>query len=419
MPTHAAEVDRQLSPSELREASSQVDPRQRADLLLRDLRSSRSGLSPREAQRRLDQYEPNEILRREGAGHVRALAQQFTHPLALLLWAAAVLALLASIAALAAAIVAVIVLNAVFAFAQELQAERATEALQRMLPPRVRVRRAGRVSELNAAALVPGDVLLIAEGDRLCADARLLRGSVEVDRRADIGVAMGVTGTEVAREAATMVLTDDNFSSIVAAVEEGRVVYENIRKFVTYIFAHATPEVVPFLIYALAGGAIPLPLTALQILDRPRHRNPPGIGAGTRAGRAGNHAAPPAPPRATDPRQADAHARVGLAWTARGSARHRRVLLAAHARGLVARRSDRHRHQAAPRLSAGDHNHLRRHHRMPGRHRIRHPDQPRGAQIDRCALQPPAAVGDPVRADVCGSRRLPASAPNGYSVPPR
>ena len=63
-----------------------------------------------------------------------------------------------------------------------------------------------------------------------------------------------------------MVLTDDNFASIVAAVEEGRVVYDNIRKFVTYIFAHATPEVVPFLLFALSGGAIPLPLTALQIL---------------------------------------------------------------------------------------------------------------------------------------------------------
>ena len=63
-----------------------------------------------------------------------------------------------------------------------------------------------------------------------------------------------------------MVLTDDNFASIVAAIEEGRVVYENIRKFITYIFAHATPEVVPFLIFALSGGAIPLPLTALQIL---------------------------------------------------------------------------------------------------------------------------------------------------------
>ena len=85
-------------------------------------------------------------------------------------------------------------------------------------------------------------------------------------RRADIGVAMGASGTEVAREAATMVLTDDSFASIVAAVEEGRVVYDNIRKFVTYIFAHATPEVVPFLLYALSGGAIPLPLTVMQIL---------------------------------------------------------------------------------------------------------------------------------------------------------
>ncbi len=85
-------------------------------------------------------------------------------------------------------------------------------------------------------------------------------------RRADIGVAMGASGTDVAREAATMVLTDDSFSSIVRAVEEGRVVYDNIRKFVTYIFAHATPEVVPFLLFALSGGAIPLPLTALLIL---------------------------------------------------------------------------------------------------------------------------------------------------------
>ena len=85
-------------------------------------------------------------------------------------------------------------------------------------------------------------------------------------RRADIGVAMGQSGTDVAREAATMVLTDDNFASIVAAVDEGRVVYDNVRKFIVYIFAHATPEVVPFLIFAFAGGAVPLPLTVLQLL---------------------------------------------------------------------------------------------------------------------------------------------------------
>jgi calcium-translocating P-type ATPase len=85
-------------------------------------------------------------------------------------------------------------------------------------------------------------------------------------RRADIGVAMGRSGTDVAREASTMVLTDDNFATIVAAIEGGRRVYDNVRKFLFYLFAHATPEVTPFVVFALGGGAIPLPLTVLQLL---------------------------------------------------------------------------------------------------------------------------------------------------------
>lgn len=85
-------------------------------------------------------------------------------------------------------------------------------------------------------------------------------------RRADIGVAMGRTGTDVAREAATMVITDDNFATIALGIREGRRIFANIRKFVLYIFAHAIPEVVPFMVFALSGGAIPLPLTVLQIL---------------------------------------------------------------------------------------------------------------------------------------------------------
>ena len=76
----------------------------------------------------------------------------------------------------------------------------------------------------------------------------------------------GPGGTDVAREAATMVLTDDNFATIVAAIGAGRRVFDNVRKFIVYIFAHATPEVIPFLVFALSGGAIPLPLTVLQIL---------------------------------------------------------------------------------------------------------------------------------------------------------
>ena len=72
---------------------------------------------------------------------------------------------------------------------------------------------------------------------------------------------MGRSGTDVAREAATMVLTDDNFATIVGAIESGRRVYDNVRKFILYIFAHAVPEIVPFLVFALSAGAVPLPLT--------------------------------------------------------------------------------------------------------------------------------------------------------------
>ena len=85
-------------------------------------------------------------------------------------------------------------------------------------------------------------------------------------KKADIGVAMGRAGTDVAKEAADMILTDDNFASIVHAVEEGRAVYANIRKFVTYIFTSNTPEAVPFVLFALSGGRIPLALTVMQIL---------------------------------------------------------------------------------------------------------------------------------------------------------
>ena len=85
-------------------------------------------------------------------------------------------------------------------------------------------------------------------------------------RRADIGVAMGRSGTDVAREAATMILTDDNFATIAAAAESGRRIYDYVRKFICYIFTHAVPEVAPFLVFALAGGAIPLPLTVMQLL---------------------------------------------------------------------------------------------------------------------------------------------------------
>ena len=83
-------------------------------------------------------------------------------------------------------------------------------------------------------------------------------------RKADVGFAMGVIGTDVAKEAADVIITDDNFASIVTAIEEGRAIYDNLRKFITYIFSSNVPEILPFLLTAMFH--IPLALTVRQIL---------------------------------------------------------------------------------------------------------------------------------------------------------
>jgi Ca2+-transporting ATPase len=83
-------------------------------------------------------------------------------------------------------------------------------------------------------------------------------------KEADIGVAMGVSGTDVAREAADMVLLDDSFASIVKAVESGRTIYENLRRFIVYVFSHNWAQLIPYVLYAVLG--IPLPLLVVQVL---------------------------------------------------------------------------------------------------------------------------------------------------------
>ena len=83
-------------------------------------------------------------------------------------------------------------------------------------------------------------------------------------RKADVGIAMGRSGTDVARAAADVVLLDDNFASIVAAIEEGRAVFANIRNFLTYILTSNVPELIPYLAFVVFR--IPLPLTIIQIL---------------------------------------------------------------------------------------------------------------------------------------------------------
>ncbi|NKY59346.1 cation-translocating P-type ATPase [Nocardia flavorosea] len=174
-------------PPDRREPDAAVDPREPIAALLRDLRTGYDGLTAREAARRLDLYGLNELPLRRGTPWWAALGRQFVHPLALLLWVAAALALGSGAAALGNAILVVIVLNAVLAFWQENQAEHAVRALSRFLPDQVCVVRDGERVPVPASRLVRGDVLLIEEGERIPADARLIAGTAEVDMSALTG----------------------------------------------------------------------------------------------------------------------------------------------------------------------------------------------------------------------------------------
>lgn len=117
-------------------------------------------------------------------------------------------------------------------------------------------------------------------------------------KKADIGVAMGLTGTDVAKEAADMILTDDNFASIVAAIREGRGVYANIRKFLLYILNSNEPEALPSVLFLLSGGIIPLALSVMQILSVDLGTDLiPAIGLGKESAEKGVMDQPPRSPK--------------------------------------------------------------------------------------------------------------------------
>ena len=83
-------------------------------------------------------------------------------------------------------------------------------------------------------------------------------------KRADIGVAMGITGSDVSKQAADMILLDDNFASIVTGVEEGRLIFDNLKKSIAYTLTSNMPEILPFLFFIVAS--VPLPLGTVTIL---------------------------------------------------------------------------------------------------------------------------------------------------------
>jgi calcium-translocating P-type ATPase len=140
------------------------------------------------------------------------------------------------------------------------------EELERLSPEALR----GLLKEAGVlfARTSPAHKLAIVSGLKALGEVVAVTGDGVNDapalKAADIGVAMGKRGSEVAKEAAEMVITDDNFASIVTAIRHGRATYANMGKFITYIFASNVPELVPFL--AFVFFRIPLPLTVMQIL---------------------------------------------------------------------------------------------------------------------------------------------------------
>ena len=202
-------------------------------------------------------------------------------------------------------------------------------------------------------------------------------------------------GTDVAREAATMVLTDDNFATIAAAVESGRRIYDNVRKFICYIFAHAVPEVVPFLVFALAGGAIPLPLTVMQILAIDLGTDTlPALALSREPAEPGLMDRPPRPRTQGVISRRDARPGLGIPRPDLRRPRHGRLLPHPAPRRLAPRRRHRARQPAEPRLPPGHHRHLARHRRLPGRHRVRGPHRPRLAALGR-ACSPTGSCSAP------------------------
>ena len=205
------------------------------DEVFKELETSAAGLSLEEAQFRYARFGPNSLQEKRGPSLLRRLLTQFTHFLALLLWIAAGLAFTADwlnpgegMGTLGWAIVGVIAINAAFSFFQEYRAERAMQALRRLLPATAWVFRDGQTQPVPRRELVPGDVLLIEEGEQVPADARLIEA---IDLRVDNS---SLTGEAQPKRRVAEAVTDGHTLDIANLVFAGTTVLSGHGRAVIY-----------------------------------------------------------------------------------------------------------------------------------------------------------------------------------------
>ena len=202
--------------------------------VLEQLRSGMSGLTGEKASRRLAEHGRNELQKSEKATPLKILASQFLDFMLILLIVAAIVSFLIGERLDGFVITGFVVFNAVLGFIQEYRAERALEALQSMITPQARVVRDGSEQMVDAAELVPGDLLLLAAGDMVQADSMIIEGDLRMDESVltgesqpvDRGAAQTVhTGTTVSHGRGTCVVTETGmrteFGKIAAMVQTG------------------------------------------------------------------------------------------------------------------------------------------------------------------------------------------------------
>ncbi|MEX0800871.1 MAG: cation-transporting P-type ATPase [Dehalococcoidia bacterium] len=150
------------------------------DQILDALGAQLAGLSSQEAERRLRRFGPNQLPAARTSHLFRLILGQISHILALMLWAAALLAFLAELPQLGWAIIAIVLINGAFSFWQEYRASELVQALHRRVPLGARVFRDGVAHRIQANAIVPGDTVAVQRGDRVPADARLLAATARL-----------------------------------------------------------------------------------------------------------------------------------------------------------------------------------------------------------------------------------------------